>query len=62
MVLVPELTKFAAPWMERRVPGVVVAIPILPVLDAIVRYVVVPALKLLITPMPRLPRVVEANQ
>ena len=48
--------------MERKVPGVVVENPMLPEVDAMVRYVVVPWLKLLMTPMPRLPRVVEANQ
>ena len=30
MVEVPELTKFAAPWMERREPGVVVPMPTRP--------------------------------
>ena len=56
----PEMTP--APWTERRVPGLVVEKPMLPVVDAIVRYVLVEVLKLLITPIPRLPMVVEANQ
>lgn len=50
------------PCTESRVPGLVVPMPNLPVVLAIVRYVVVPALRLLITPMLRLPMVVEANQ
>ena len=55
-------TKFPTSWRERREPGVVVPMPTLPVEDAIVRYVDVPALKLLISPHARFPIVVEANQ
>ena len=51
-----------APWIERRVPGLVVPMPTLPVVEAMVRYVLVEVLKLLITPRLRLPMVVEANQ
>ena len=56
------LTKLPTPWREKREPGEVVPMPMLPVVLAIVRYVVVPAFRLLMTPMPRLPNVVEANQ
>ena len=60
MVVVPVMRE--APATERRTPGLVVPMPRFPVEDAMVRYVVVPALKLLITPNARLPIVVEANQ
>ena len=55
-------TKFAVPWIDKREPGVEVLMPMLPVELAIVRYVLVDVLKLLIVPIPRLPKVVEANQ
>ena len=50
------------PWTASKVPGLVVPIPRFPVDEAMVRYVVVPALRLLITPRPKFPMVVEANQ
>ena len=57
----PEV-KLPTPCIDKRVPGVEVAMPTLPVELAMVRYVLVLVLKLLITPMPKLPSVVEANQ
>ena len=52
----------ATPCTERMEPGVEVAMPRLPVELAMVRYVLVLVLKLLMVPMPRFPKVVEANQ